>query len=182
MPTLITHPAVPLALALGLGKGVVSGRLLVAGMIASALPDLDVLAFRFGIPYASGFGHRGFSHSLLFALLAAVVGACLYRLLRSSYWRSFFVLFISVVSHGILDAFTNGGLGIAFLWPWSEERFFAPVQIIDVSPIGISRFLSPKGLAVLRSEFLWVWLPLMSLATIAFVFRKLIARVMRSKA
>ena len=48
MPTAFTHPAIPLALGLGLGRAAVPGRLLAAGALASALPDLDVLAFRFG--------------------------------------------------------------------------------------------------------------------------------------
>jgi inner membrane protein len=68
MPTLITHPAVPLAAAL-LGGRKISGRLLVAGIIGSILPDADVIGFRLGIPYGHLLGHRGFSHSIAFALL-----------------------------------------------------------------------------------------------------------------
>jgi hypothetical protein len=41
MPTIFSHPAVPLALGFGLGKEIVSGRLVVAGVAASILPDLD---------------------------------------------------------------------------------------------------------------------------------------------
>ena len=59
MPTILTHTAVPLALGLGLGKEIVPRRVLWAGVALSILPDLDVLAFRFGIPYAAPFGHRG---------------------------------------------------------------------------------------------------------------------------
>jgi inner membrane protein len=175
MPTILTHPAVPLALAVGLGNNVISRRLAIAGVVGSVLPDLDVLAFRFGIPYAAEFGHRGFSHSFLFALAVALAGACLFRLLRSTFLRSFLFLFVATASHGILDAFTNGGLGIAFLWPWSAERFFAPIQVIQVAPIGLSRFLSPRGAAVLRSEFMWVWLPLMGTAIAAAASRFLIS-------
>jgi hypothetical protein len=39
------------------------------------------------------------------------------------------------------------------------ERYFAPVQVIQVATIGISRFLSPRGVSVLISEILWVWIP-----------------------
>lgn len=176
MPSVLTHPAVPIALGLGLGHNLVSSRLLFAGIVASAAPDLDVVAFRLGIPYAAEFGHRGFSHSLLFALLLALIGACLFRWLNSTFPRSFWFLFAATVSHGILDAFTNGGLGIAFLWPWSGERFFAPVQVIEVAPLGISRFLSPKGTAVLCSELLWVWLPCIGLTAVLSATRRAIAR------
>jgi inner membrane protein len=164
MPTILTHPAGPLAMALGLGRRVLSRRLLLTGVAVSVVPDLDVLAFRLGIPYAADFVHRGFSHSILFAFLAALAGACLYRVFRSTFLQSFLFLFVAAISHGILDALTNGGLGIAFLWPWSGERFFAPMQVIEVAPLRLSRFLSLKGAAVLWSEFLWVWLPLMGMA------------------
>ncbi|MDK9719287.1 MAG: metal-dependent hydrolase [Trichlorobacter sp.] len=159
MPTIITHPVLPLAMAYGAGRTIISTRLLLAGTIASVLPDLDVVAFRFGIPYAATFGHRGFSHSVLFAFVVACIGAGMSRWLNSTSSRTFFFLFFATVSHGVLDAFTTGGLGIAFLWPWSDARFFAPVQVIKVSPFGVSRFLSPRGVAVLKSELLWVWLP-----------------------
>jgi len=148
MPTILTHPAVPLALGLGLGRNIIPPRLLACGAIAAMLPDLDVLAFHYGIPYAAEFGHRGFSHSLLFALVLALLGASAYRWLRTGFARAWGFLFIAVASHGMLDAFTNGGLGIAFLWPFSPQRYFAPVQVIDVAPIGVTRFLTMHGLAV----------------------------------
>ena len=159
MPTVLSHPAVPLAIGLGLGRDFIPSRLLFTGVVASSLPDMDVLAFNIGIPYAAELGHRGFSHSLFFAGLVALVGACGFRGLRTSFVRALVFLFVATASHGVLDAFTNGGLGIAFLWPWSAERYFAPFQVIEVSPLSISRFLSQRGATVLLSEVLWVWLP-----------------------
>ncbi|TQM03467.1 inner membrane protein [Stenotrophomonas maltophilia] len=76
MPSIITHAAVPLALWCAADRGRIPPRLLVAGVIAAMLPDADVLAFALHIPYADAFGHRGASHSLLFAgLLAALAAA-----------------------------------------------------------------------------------------------------------
>lgn len=172
MPTVLTHPAVPLTMAIGLGRGAISKRLLVAGVVASTLPDLDVMAFRFGIPYASEWGHRGFSHSFLFALTIAAIAAGLARLLDATPRRTFWFLLIAVASHGILDAFTNGGLGIALLWPFSPERFFAPFHPIEVAPLSLSRFLSMRGIVVLWSEVLWVWLPCLGAAAIAVAYRR----------
>ena len=48
---------------------------------------LDVLAFRYGISYASNFGHRGFSHSFLFAVVLALSGACAFRYFQASFGR-----------------------------------------------------------------------------------------------
>lgn len=177
MPTVFTHPAVPLALGLGLGRGLISRRLLVGGVIGSVLPDLDVAAFRFGIPYAAEFGHRGFSHSLLFALLVALLGACFCRSLRTSFLRALLFLFAAGGSHGLLDAFTNGGLGIALFWPWSDERFFAPVRVIEVSPLSLGAFLSARGVVVLQSELIWVWLPACAVGMLLKTARLVLTRL-----
>ena len=158
MPTIFSHAAVPLALGLGLGAPVISRRLLALGVFASMLPDFDVVAFKLGIAYADGFGHRGASHSLLFALAVAACAAGLAPLLKSSRKTSFLFIGLCTLSHGLLDMCTNGGLGIGLLWPYSQQRFFMPWRVIEVSPIG-TRFFSPRALPVLVSELLWVWLP-----------------------
>ncbi len=163
MPTVLTHMAIPLAIGAGLGSRTISRRLLVAGMLGAMLPDLDVAGFRLGIEYASEFGHRGFSHSILFAVVAALTGSIAWRYFHVSARTVFLFLFLSIASHGILDCLTNGGHGVALLWPFSSSRFFAPFQPIQVSPIGLSRFLSSRGLEVLMSEALWVWLPCLML-------------------
>jgi len=143
------------------------------------LPDLDVVAFRLGVSYAAEFGHRGFSHSILFALVAAMLGACMFRQLHSSFRSAFFFVISCALSHGILDAFTNGGLGVAFLWPWSDERFFAHFQVIEAAPLSMKRFFSLAGLHVLWSELLWVWFPLLGFVFVAAAFRRLNGRQLR---
>jgi inner membrane protein len=167
MSTVFTHPAVPLAIGLGLGRRVVSTRLMACSAVGSVLPDLDVLTFRFGIPYAAEFGHRGFSHSLLFAVAVALAGACFCRFLKTTPLRALVFLLVAVASHGLLDTLTNGGLGIALFWPWSEQRHFAPLRPIEVAPFGLARLLSPRGAAVMTSELLWVWLPAIPLGAFA---------------
>lgn len=172
MPTILSHVAVPLALGLGLGRRVVSARLLVAGLVASVLPDLDVLAFRFGIPYADSLGHRGASHSLPFALLLGLVAYLLSRRLRAGGFVAFGFVAASAVSHGLLDMLTNGGHGVALWWPMSQERLFFPWQVIDVSPLSLRRLASSKGLEVLQSELLWVWLPAGIACAVLLVWRR----------
>lgn len=179
MPSILTHPAVPLALGLGLGNKVIPKPLLVAGVAASIIPDLDVIAFSLGVPYGSPLSHRGFTHSLAFAAVLALLISVFHRCLHADFPRVFWYLFVATASHGILDAFTTGGYGIAFLWPWSNERYYAPFPVIEVSPIGVARFLSARGATVLWSELLWVWLPCgFVLAVVAFL-RPRIARLSR---
>lgn len=159
MATILSHPAVPLALGWGLGKNVISARLLIAGIAASMLPDIDVIAFEFGIAYESPFGHRGFTHSIVFAILVGLLGAILSRTLTTRRLHAFWFLAVATVSHPLLDACTNGGLGVALFWPLSDQRHFLPWRSILVSPIGISNFLNSYGLAVLQSELMKIWLP-----------------------
>ena len=55
-------------------------RLWAIGAICSVVPDFDVIGFRFGIRYGDSWGHRGFTHSLVFAaLLAGVVMILAFR-------------------------------------------------------------------------------------------------------
>jgi len=176
MPTIISHTAVPLALGVGLGPEVVSRRLLIAGIAACVLPDLDVIGFRFHIAYADVLGHRGFSHSLLFAAIVAGLAACASRVLRTTPARAFWFVLAATASHGVLDAFTNGGLGVALLWPWSADRYFAPIRPIEVAPLSVDRLFSQRGTQVLLSELIWVWIPCILIGVLL-----LAARVRRSR-
>jgi inner membrane protein len=159
MPTIITHAAIPLALWCASERGRISPRLLGAGIVAAMLPDADVAAFLLHIPYADAFGHRGASHSLLFAAVLALVGACVSRWLHARPLQAAVWLFVCAVSHPLLDAMTSGGLGVALAWPWSDTRWFAPWRPIRVSPF-VGNFFNAHGLATLASELRWVWLPL----------------------
>jgi len=159
MPTVLGHAAVPLALGLGLGNPPISRRLRLAGVVAAALPDADVLGFWLGISYSDALGHRGATHSLAFALLLGLVAAALARPLGAGRGTAFAFAAACAASHGLLDMLTNGGYGIALWWPFSAGRLFAPWRPIEVSPIGLRRFASERGLEVLGSELIWVWLP-----------------------
>jgi inner membrane protein len=173
VPTFLSHPAVPIAIGLGLGEAAGSRRLLAAGAIASVLPDLDVLGLRAGVPYAAPLGHRGATHSLAAAVAIALVGAAFHRSLRTPARTAFAFLLLAAASHGLLDALTNGGLGVALLWPFSEARYFAPVRPIQVAPL--RHVLGARALGALGSELVRVWAPCALLA-LALAARRLAER------
>jgi inner membrane protein len=159
VPTIITHAAIPLAIGLGLGPRIISRRLLVAGVAASILPDMDVLAFHLGIPYEHALGHRGFSHALFSAGVIGLVATLAAAWFNSARWKVFLFVALCMASHGLLDMMTDGGKGVALFWPFSEARHFFPWHRIEVSPLRLDRILSGRGLEVALSELRWVWLP-----------------------
>lgn len=122
-------------------------------------PDLDVAGFHWHIAYTDAFGHRGAAHSLAFAVMLGLLAMTFARKLQAGQKTAFLFVASSAASHGLLDMLTNGGLGVAMLWPFSAERFFFPWQPIAVAPFGLRVLSDARGLAVFLSEFLWVWLP-----------------------
>jgi inner membrane protein len=87
--------------------------------------------------------------------------------------RSVMMIYFTLVtlSHPLLDAMTNGGSGVALFAPFSTSRYFAPWRPIQVSPIGL-RFFSERGLEVLASEIVWVWIPAFLVLLVASAYRK----------
>lgn len=173
MCSVLTHPAVPLALSAFLPQGAASPALLLAGAACSVVPDLDVIGFGFGVRYSDMLGHRGLTHSVLFAAaLGALLTFTLFRDAQGSDWPVFLFLFLSTLSHALLDMLTNGGLGVALFAPFSNERYFFPWRPIEVSPIGVSSFLSDWGVRVILSELRWVWLPSAVVYALGYVTRR----------
>ncbi|MGC4090130.1 MAG: metal-dependent hydrolase [Polyangiaceae bacterium] len=119
----------------------------------SLLPDADVIGFALRVPYGAPWGHRGATHSLVFAAGVALLALGARRWLRLPALAWFGAVFAVVASHGLLDALTDGGRGVALLWPFDLTRYFAPWRPIPVAPIGL-RFLSVRGLSIALVELL----------------------------
>jgi len=175
MATLPTHAIAALGVGAFFYKPDIPKRVWVVGAVCSAIPDLDVIGFRFDIRYGDFWGHRGFTHSLVFAAaLAGVVVLLGFRggLSNINLLSIWTYLFLATASHGFLDAMTNGGLGVAFFAPFDNHRYFLPWRPIRVSPIGIGRFFMNRGFAVFQSEFFWVWIPAGFLIVSALLLRR----------
>jgi len=80
---------------------------------------------------------------------------------------------LATVSHLVLDSLTDGGSGVALFAPFENSRYFAPWRPIEVSPIGVD-FFSARGLVVLASEMIWVWLPALALITAGKLFQRIV--------
>jgi membrane-bound metal-dependent hydrolase YbcI (DUF457 family) len=126
-------------------------RVAAIGAMAAMAPDLD------GVPgLLVGFGgsglmaHRGLTHSVCVAVAgAACLSVVTWRRTGMSHARLFIYLAVAMVSHGVLDTFSNfgSGIGVALLSPLSPRRFNAPWQPIRGE----------------LSEFAWCLVPLIVL-------------------
>lgn len=172
MATLFTHAA----FAFGINKlfphHEFQGRCIVYSITLSLIPDLDVIGFPLGVNYEDFWGHRGFTHSILFSLICGFLFALIFmrQYLRTpKIWFMCLLIFtLCGISHGVLDALTDGGLGVAFFSPFNQDRYFFPWQPLMVSPIGASAFFSEWGVRILLNEILYVWMPLSML----FLFKR----------
>ncbi len=177
MATIISHSIAALALGKAFAPNRPPLKFWLLTVTCSVLPDFDVISFVFGIRYSDMLGHRGITHSLLFALVVgALVGSLFFDeidALSRKWWLLASYFFVATASHAVLDAMTDGGLGVAFFAPFSNERYFSPWRPIEVSPIGLEPFLSERGLTVIVSEIKWVWIPSALVAAAATLIRRL---------
>jgi len=179
MASAFTHSFIALAAGKLAFPGRMPVRFWVLSVVCALLPDVDVIGYFLGIRYDDMLGHRGFSHSLLFAFLVAVlVTAAAFPAVRrfsKQWWALIGCFFAAAASHGVLDAMTNGGYGIAFFSPFSNTRFFLPWRPLEVAPIGVRGFFSRWGWDVLMSELLWIWLPVVLALVLAALVRSRLA-------
>jgi inner membrane protein len=175
MASIFGHAFFSIALGKTFAKKQQTWKLFILAVVCAIIPDADVIGFQFDIPYGSFWGHRGFSHSFIFALLFGVLVTSLF------YRKHFFTkkgiililfFFLCTASHSILDAMTTGGKGVAFFSPFNDTRYFFPWRPIKVSPIGITRFFSTRGLKVIFSELIWIGIPGTIFMTITFLINK----------
>ena len=175
MPSAFTHGVAALGIGPCFARSNVPKRVFAVAAICSAVPDLDVIGFRFGVKYGDFWGHRGFTHSLAFAILLAVlVVLVLFRRRITGVSRLILTVYIilAVASHGLLDAMTNGGLGVAFFSPFDTSRYFLPWRPIRVAPVSPLRLLTARGFSILYSEMLWVWAPTITFAAVVLLVKR----------
>lgn len=123
-----------------------SQRFIILSTLCQWVPDIDTFSYLFAIDERHPLGHRGLTHSGVFALALAFTVMTIfyrsYRLNRTQWWGCYIWFFVITLFHGIFDALVDAALGVAFFWPLSLERYrFAWRPLMDV-PIRFSEFLS----------------------------------------
>jgi inner membrane protein len=144
--------------------------------LLAVFPDVDVFS---SAAYGALLGHRGFTHSLIFALwMAFFVASLTFRLLRADLWALTGVFFLAAASHGLLDALTRGGEAIPFFWPATGQRYgnWGPIPVSDLA----LEIPDPRRSRALRSELMWVWVPSCAFIVVMAVSRGLRCRRLES--
>jgi inner membrane protein len=177
MPSIFTHVFIAGALGKTYTAEKMSARFWVLAAACSILPDIDIIGyFFFGIRYNSMFGHRGFFHSLPFALLVGVLVVMIafptIQRFSRKWWGLVAFFFLVTASHGILDSMTDKGMGVGFFIPFDNTRYFMPWRPIYASPMKIARFFSQAGIEVLTAEVLYIWVPTIVFLAGVFAYRK----------
>ncbi|TET36675.1 MAG: metal-dependent hydrolase [Planctomycetota bacterium] len=153
-------------------------RFWVLSAICPVVPDIDGIGHMMGVPYEHFFGHRGFFHSPFFALLVGLAVTAVFFSKGSAFSKRWWLLVLYFLfitaTHGILDAMTDGGLGVAFLSPVSNARFFLPLRPFAVGPIGIMEFLNLWGLFLVVSEIFFILVPVSFAFVLSYVIRAII--------
>lgn len=152
MASVFGHAAAAYGLLHVHSRSIFNRTVLFLGICSSIIPDIDVLAYNYGIMGDHILGHRGLTHSILFGLVWAMILVILFHKNESNRLVLFTYYSIVTISHGLLDSMTTGGEGIAFFYPLTDERYYFPLRFITVSPIGALNFFSEWGLKVLINE------------------------------
>jgi inner membrane protein len=159
MPTVMSHALAGVALGTLTSFPQRRRAFWLTSALLPVLPDLDVFGRAFGIAFYSTWGHRGVSHSFVAAGVVGTVAALLLHRRLGARLAPLAVYFAAITaSHGVLDALTNGGPGVAFFAPFDGTRYFFPWRPIPVSPLA-SNFFSAWGLRVFQAELAMIWLP-----------------------
>ncbi|RJG41919.1 metal-dependent hydrolase [Motilimonas pumila] len=136
----VTQIALGVSVASAIGFKAYGKKAILIGAALGTLPDLDVL-INYGDAVANYTYHRGFSHSL-FVLSALAIG--LFILARSfvqtakdNPWRTFLMIWLSLITHPLLDSFTT--YGTQLFWPmplmptsWSSMFIIDPLYTLPL--------------------------------------------------
>ncbi|WP_019037812.1 metal-dependent hydrolase [Psychroflexus tropicus] len=109
----------------------VGNKAMIYGAIAGTIPDLDVFIGNFYDTVTALEIHRGFSHSLVFSVIAApLFGLGLSQIHKEASWKGWSLLmFWCLFTHPLLDCFTTWGTQL--FWPFDLRIAFKSIFVID---------------------------------------------------
>src|SRR5687768_13145755 len=109
MPTIFSHAIFATVVGKAFLRKSVSFWFWFLTAVCAIIPDADVIGSVFGIPFVSMFGHRGFTHSILFAFVfGSLVAFFAQKYLQTGLTFARLMIYFSLVtfSHPLLDMLT----------------------------------------------------------------------------
>ena len=164
MPSLLGHAVAGLAITSAFHGSKVPRRTWALAVFCAVAPDLDWFVSLLNLHRGHALNHRGAAHSLFAAMvLAAVVFLMGFRRdqRRAAVWLC---LTVAALSHGLLDACTAGGVGVALFMPFSDTRWACLWQPGWVAPLPVGREHVHTFLDSLWNEAFWIGLPALAVA------------------
>lgn len=159
MPSTFGHAVAGLAItAVFHGEKLPRRTWAIAACCATA-PDLDWFVSLLNMHRGHVLNHRGVAHSLFAALVIATLAFFLAYRKDQRRWAVWLCLTIATLSHGLLDALTSGGVGVALFMPFSETRWACLWQPGQVAPLPLGREHTWYFLRSLWTELFWIGLP-----------------------
>lgn len=113
-----------------LGKKI-GNRAMLLGAIAGTIPDFDVAAGFFTDTVSALEIHRGFTHSIVFAVFVGLLFAWMLALWdkRATLKEWWLFWFLTFVTHPLLDAHTTWGTQL--FWPFETRLAYKNIFVID---------------------------------------------------
>ncbi len=109
----------------------VGNKAMLYGAIAGTIPDLDVLANQFTDTVTALHIHRGFTHSIVFSVLAGIgLGWLVSRYEKYKDFKGWaWLFFATFITHPMLDSCTTWGTQL--FWPFDLRLAFKNIFVID---------------------------------------------------
>ena len=132
-----------------LGKKI-GNKAMLLGAIAGTIPDFDVAAGFFTDTVSALEIHRGFTHSIVFAVFVGLLFAWMLALWdkRATLKEWWLFWFLTFVTHPLLDAHTTWGTQL--FWPFETRLAYKNIFVID--PLYTIPFLIFLILAMLQKR------------------------------
>ncbi len=143
----ITHIVLGACLGEAIAGKKIGKKAMLFGALANNIPDADIISYAWETEVGGLLAHRGFTHSILFAILISLLLAYIFTKWKKypevSFARWLALFGIGMFTHILIDAFTTYGTG--WFEPFSSYRVsFNAMFILDplfTLPILISAFL-----------------------------------------
>lgn len=168
MPSAVTHIFVGLVSGEALSGRGMPWRFWALTAACAVLPDFDFIFYLAGAPEGHILGHRGFTHSICFALITGLAVMLIFyrqeKFLSKKWWGFFLYYFFITSSNGLLDMLSLGHLGVAIFFPFDLGRYFLPWRFLHLSPVDEMLLFRGQGLIGLLSEMHYIWLPALVVA------------------